>query len=664
MGGAERAPHTTIGKARIVDELGETSLLLPDAVNRALAANERAKYGLTLFQTARTAAENPAATISTLRMERQALGVGDAAFDDVVPGSRKAAGGRYDVPHAGRLHRLIVDAIEEMIAPFRIAAATGAWTGTPPADYETRVAALGTIVPPPDDGQVTAIAIDAMTRAARGGGDSLHLVVMDLHRDLNRLQGRIAQESIEGARVYGLADADRPLIRAFMSALNATAPLKFEHPGLGTTATRTGDRLVIQNDIGTTEAHVLVLQVIGLEAILTYTDVHARRARFFQSLLEPWPVVWDDTRSRHGARVADEDTYYLCVGRFTAATREELERYLTHVGSRLVFLIDWNRARKRLGAFIGRRNVAGVLRWAADHDYGHRAFLQLGGEQLIHEAIEHARAPVRYGERLDEVLGAEAVVDYLRFVLRACCEGLRKGRSERLIRDELKAELLNHLDTAEQGIVGLVSDHAATIAELAAAVRDALLHAGADGRDDAFVARAARRATRAEHRADQLLIRARSQVRRAVGAEVYLRILEEADDAADALEEAAFLLTLLGPGVQLGDDYLPQLGQLIVDASREYVKGVEAASHLHRRSAREDVQDFLEAVDRIVTTEHEVDGVERRTIEALFAAGSVDFRQAHLAWQLAHNFEVASDAVARAALRLRDHVLDDVMVGP
>ena len=92
------------------------------------------------------------------------------------------------------------------------------------------------------------------------------------------------------------------------------------------------------------------------------------------------------------------------------------------------------------------------------------------------------------------------------------------------------------------------------------------------------------------------------------------------------------------------------------------MKCVEAACHRHRRSAREDVQDFLEAVDRIVTAEHAVDEVERRTVTALCADANGDFRATHVAWQLAHNFEAASDAVARAALRLRDHVLDDVMV--
>ena len=78
-----------------------------------------------------------------------------------------------------------------------------------------------------------------------------------------------------------------------MAGVNATAPLKFDHPGLGTTATRAGDRLVIQNDIGTTDAHVLVLHVVGLTLTVMYTDIHAARLRFFQSLLEPMGFQWN-----------------------------------------------------------------------------------------------------------------------------------------------------------------------------------------------------------------------------------------------------------------------------------------------------------------------------------------------------------------------------------
>ena len=108
---------------------------------------------------------------------------------------------------------------------------------------------------------------------------------MDLHKQLNALQAGLAEETIDGAAAYGLADADRPRVAAFMAGLNRTARLKFDHPGLGTTATRCGDRLVIQNDIGTTDAHVVVIHVEGLTVSVTYTDVHEQRLRFFQDML-------------------------------------------------------------------------------------------------------------------------------------------------------------------------------------------------------------------------------------------------------------------------------------------------------------------------------------------------------------------------------------------
>lgn len=44
---------------------------------------------------------------------------------------------------------------------------------------------------------------------------------------------------------------------------------KLDHPGLETAATRDGDRLLIQNDIGTNDAHVLVIQVCQSRLALT-----------------------------------------------------------------------------------------------------------------------------------------------------------------------------------------------------------------------------------------------------------------------------------------------------------------------------------------------------------------------------------------------------------
>ena len=126
--------------------------------------------------------------------------------------------------------------------------------------------------------------IEAMTSGDRGRGDSPHLLVMDMHKALNRLQAEVAGETIDGASVYDIRNSDRALIAAFMAGVAATRPLKFEHPGLATTATRVGRKLVLQNDIGTTDAHVLVVHVSGREVSITYTDVHLPRLLFFQSL--------------------------------------------------------------------------------------------------------------------------------------------------------------------------------------------------------------------------------------------------------------------------------------------------------------------------------------------------------------------------------------------
>lgn len=168
--------------------------------------------------------------------------------------------------------------------------------------------------------RVSGASIDRITSGQRDKGDSLHLLVMDLHKELNRLQRQLATEMIDGACVYGVRDDDRSLIRAFMAGVNRTRELKFDHPGLGTTATRSGDRLMLQNDIGVTDAHVLVVHVEGERVTLTYTDVHMERLAFFQNLFERFSLSWNDTVSRRGEGLR-EDLYHLCLGTFVAKDR-------------------------------------------------------------------------------------------------------------------------------------------------------------------------------------------------------------------------------------------------------------------------------------------------------------------------------------------------------
>lgn len=644
-------------KTGIIDVLGESSLLLPELVNRALAANDRVKYYFTLLQAAKAHADNPEAPAADLSSERVACGVGDATLDLVVGASTCAGDGWYDIPQAGRLHDLIVGEMEDMLAPLEYAERADG--------YRLRLKGLLAKLPPASGDSVDSDYIAAVTHGRSAGGDSLHLLVMDLHKALNALQAGLAQESVDGAHAYNLGAGDRDRVRAFMAGLNETAPLKFDHPGLGTTATRAGDKLVIQNDIGTTDAHVLVVHVCGLQVTMTYTDVHLRRARFFQSLFEPFGVRWEDTHTRRSDALEEGEAFYLCRSHFTGRDEDELDRYLAFLGSRIVFLIDWNRARKRLRNFLKMRDGIAVLKWAADHNVGHRGFLQLGGERLVYEAIEYAaRTPIRYGERLDELLGRDLAVEYLKFVLRTAAKGLREGRSERLIRDEIRAELVSYFHTTQEGLREIAADHAALIVDLANAVRDGLADAVTGSPQDELE-RVSARAKRWETRADELLTRARDMVRiKGTGSSIYRTLIEEADDIADNLEDVTFRLPLI-PVVGAANgrcEPLQNLSDLLVAGAQDYVRCLEVLGAVHRGSSREDVQEFLESVDCIVTVEHRTDE-EERALTALLMRLAADFREFELLSGVGQSLEMAADSLCRCALMLRDHVLSEVMVG-
>ena len=646
-----------IAKSVIVGELGEQALLLPQRFEEALAANDRVKFYLTILQAAERHASRPGEAAPDFSAERTAAHLAANDVDRLVAEAKHLQDGSLYAPGFDVVRRHILSDIEKMRAPLAIA-------GVAEQDFAQRQSKLEAALPPSSDDRISPGAIDAMTTGDRDRGDSLHILVMDIHKALNALQGELAGETVDGARAWRILEADRPLVRAFMSGLNETAPLKFDHPGLATTATRAGGRLVIQNDIGTTDAHVLVVHIEGDAATLTYTDIHAPRAEFFQSLFKPFGVRWDEARAQHGEHLAEEQNYHLCVGHFTATAELTIERYLAFLGSRIVFLIDWNKARKRLRNFLDKGDAIRLLRWAANNNIGHRGFLVLGGERLIHEAIEFVpQSPLRYGERLCDALGAPAALDFLKFAFRAASEGLRQGRSERFIRDEVKTELARHFLSAEQNLLALAGSHAELVFELATGLRDALSKYRR-APDAAIFALAARRAAKWEQAADALVARVRSLVHRMPRPNAYPALLHQVDDAADNLEDAAFLLTFLDkvPAAPSLLDPLETLAGQLVDGAQELIKMLAAASHVRREGERTDLQDFLEAVDRINAVEHASDATERAMNGALLE-GAPDFRTLHLLSRVASALEQAADALSRTALALRDHLLNDVVAG-
>ncbi len=641
-----------MSKQRIIEALGEEELLLPELVRRALAANDRVKYLLTLVQTARAGADGDDAA-PNLREERLASGVGEPALDGVVRAAARRADGVYTIPEVEDLVRRAHSEVEVMLAAVR--ADDGAVSG-----LDRRLAELSGELAPAGDA-ISGDDISRLTSGRRGAADSLHLIVMDAHRELNRVQQSLATESIDGALVRDLSNEDRALVRAFMRGLARTQALRFDHPGLGTVATRSGPALVLQNDIGETDAHVLVVHVTEGAVTITYTDVHLERLRFFQRLFEGRDVQWEGPRSRSDPAMED-GRYHLTVGRFEAATAASLQKYLEHVGSRLVFLIDWNRARKRLRRLVGKGAAIDMLRWAAEHDYGHMAFLLAGSDALVYDALEFGAGRAAHaGDSLSDVLGVDAAREYLRSVLRICAQDMLAGRPLSLIQDKVRAELIGHVRTARQELMDLIRRHAELVVEIGETVPDALEEASLAHeivRRDA----SAQLAREWERRADEVVNRVRAAASRTEDPTSVLELVETADDVGDSLEEATYYLALLPQGQPAGGvrAQTRRLTTLVLAAARAYLRATVLGREVGRAGPREDMDGFLEAVHRVVGLERETDEVQRSVHAALVAevdAPGILF----VLVEATRALEEAADALMHAARKLRTHVLGRVV---
>src|SRR5262249_40080089 len=223
-------------------------------------------------------------------------------------------------PSSGSIVEHLFQELQVMLQPLRVAGSSQRELRGRVDIYHRRLDDLIAHAPPCHDDQLTDGAIAALTALSENGHDTVHQLAIDLHWELNRLQASVSMETIDGASVYNVTDADRILVRAFMKGIHETSGLKFDHPGLGTTATRDADRLSVQNDLGTTAAHVVVIHIAGLSATLNYTDVHRPRIRFLHDLLLPYEIRWT------ASPVAADAGYEMSIGRFTADTQENLER--------------------------------------------------------------------------------------------------------------------------------------------------------------------------------------------------------------------------------------------------------------------------------------------------------------------------------------------------
>jgi uncharacterized protein Yka (UPF0111/DUF47 family) len=636
-------------KTDVVASLGESQLLRPAYLKAALAANDRLKFYLTTLQTAYSHAAQPDITSLDLNREYAAARV-DALWLLALPASSHL---KASALHADDLPRLVDKLATDLrllgrplegnrdAADDRLLDRIDKW-----CDW------LGRLKP----GVLDAEQLKQLTSGKRDEKDSFHILVMDLHKALNRLAEELSDETIDGAHIWQLSQEDRPRVAAFMRGLNRTRSLKLSHPGLDTAATRDGARLLIQNDIGTNDAHVLVVQVEGLRLSLTYSDLHRQRFAFFQDLLGQIGATWSDAGSRATEGLNAGETYCVGTATFDCADEAALTAALEGLGSRIVFLIDWNRARKRLRLLVGKANSVSILAESARREIGHMGWLNAGAEGLLFGAMEAVGGEFfRIGERLDSVLGDEHAREFMIDTMASVSQAMQEHQPLPRIADSIRLLLLRYLGQ-QRDVFELLSEHAAFCHELAEGLRDALAHALE--RDSKAAGKLAGRAKGWEHEADLLVMRSRERAERNARWLPFTRLIEKADDIADALEEAIFLLSLIAEGHHKGwqgdvRERLLRLAERTNEAVRDHVKALSIAGVLHDGGTAEDHEAFLAVSWRVVDAERQCDELLRDVRRALVRHVE-DPVTLNLATDFAASIELATDALLTTSYGVRE----------
>lgn len=647
-------------KSLAVASLGQQRLLLPVWVRAALVANDRLKVCLSALQAACHHADHPQQPALDLGRELAAAGLAGETWLLELPTAAGRIDGRWLMPGLERLREALRENLAVMARPVL------ALEPDPGSDTSLRVQHWQAWLAELQEGWLDAAQLRSLTHGATHGGgadDSLHQLIMDLHKALNQVAREVATEVLAGAHVWQIEDRDRPLVEAFMHGLRRTAPLKFDHPGLDTAATRDGARLLLQNDIGTNDAHVLVVQVEELTVTLTYSDLHVRRFEFFQDLLAPLGANWSVLEARQDTQLNQGLAYTVGVATFACADAAQLARTLEGLGACIVFLIDWNRARKRLLHFVGKPAAVALLTEAARQEIGHMAWLRAGGEQLVFAAMQSVgEGAFRIGDRLDEVLGEDKATAFLLDLMRLASAALLHGQGASLVADEARL-LLARLVRQRSAEFDLLDEHAAYCQALAEALAQTLA-----GDHDGLKHEAAELAARAkgwERQADQLVMRARELAERQPRWRPVSRLLALSDDVADALEEAAFLISLIADHHQKGwtrevREALSLLAQVVAQATQDHVKALAVARHLgsEHDAESQDNDAFLNATWAVLHAERRCDELLREARRVLLQSLG-DAPSLMLANDLAQSLELASDRLLAAGYGLRDLAFDE-----
>jgi uncharacterized protein Yka (UPF0111/DUF47 family) len=298
-----------------------------------------------------------------------------------------------------------------------------------------------------------------------------------------------------------------------------------------------------------------------------------------------------------------------------------------------------------------------ILAWAARNRIGHRAFLELGGSELVGLAVRNAASSrIGFGERLSTALGRDAAVDFLKRVLRISTEALLQGRSVRLARDRIEADLVRHLQRADSTLLAAVVRQAGLARDLAAMLAHYVADLQSGRRADGTGLAA--RARRIEEKADKIAIEARNEAARLDAGPLIEQLVNRVEEAIDELEQGAFIASLLPAGIESALAQLAELCEMAGAAAEAAAIGTDAAMEVPE-GHRSDSEDALAAVGRLIDIEHTADNCER-AITALVLHGALDLAASLSVLEFARAIERTTDRLAGFGHLLHQRVLADL----
>src|ERR1035437_5537475 len=205
-------------KEKAVARLGQRSLLMPAWVKAALLANDRLKLYLTMLQSAAQHASSPESPLLDWGRDLAQVGLHDSGWLQALVKTAYFDDRTLIIPQLRQLLDALSTDLSIMTRPL-----CDSGRESDPALLARRDLWIQRLHALQDDEGLSRESLADLNQGNRKRGDSFHILVMDLHKQLNAMASEIATENLEGAHVWQIEDADRPLIRAFMRGLQRTA---------------------------------------------------------------------------------------------------------------------------------------------------------------------------------------------------------------------------------------------------------------------------------------------------------------------------------------------------------------------------------------------------------------------------------------------------------